>query len=210
MGEYTDLSGGVLVLAAARSRVPASVATGIAALAIVTGCSTGDTTSFSGEEATQQAADREKVKAISPSERTAVPDVSGTTLNGERLSLDDYRGDVVVLNFWASWCAPCRDEIPALQKLRQQVTDQGVRLVGVNTKDSKPNAEAFVRNFDMSYPSLYDQPGEVALAFRGTVPPSALPSTIVIDRQGRVAGRILGEASYTQLESMVQRVAGAG
>lgn len=192
------------------SRVAVSIAIGVAAVTLVAGCTGGDTMGFSGSEATQQAAGREKVQVISPGDRAPAPDVSGTTLEGESLSLADYRGHIVVLNFWASWCAPCRDEIPALQKLRENAADQEVRLVGVNSKDSKANARAFVRNFDMSYPSLYDQPGEVALAFRDTVPPSALPSTIVIDSQGRVGGRILGEASYGQLESMVQRVAGGG
>lgn len=125
MDGYTTFFRRAFVLAAMRFRASVPIALAVAAVVVLAGCGGGDTTSFSGSEATQQAAGRDKVKVISPGERAAVPDVSGTTLEGEALSLDDYRGDVVVLNFWASWCAPCRDEVPALQKLRQRAREAG-------------------------------------------------------------------------------------
>lgn len=138
--------------------------------------------------------------------RAAAPDVSGTTLAGSRLSLRSYRGRVVVINFWGSWCAPCRAEAPTLAVLSEQYRSKGVQFVGADIRDSPASAEAFVRNFGISYPSLNDPADEVALAFRGTVPPAAIPSTLVIDRSGRIAGRVIGQASYSSLDSMLAKV----
>lgn len=151
-----------------------------------------------------------QVKVIEPARREPAPPIVGTTLSGEKLSLDSYHGRVVVLNFWASWCGPCRDEVPVLQRVAKETRAEGVRFVGVNTKDSKAAARAFVRNHGIDYPSIYDQAGKVALALRETVPPTALPSTVVIDRRGRVAARIVGQAHYGELRSVVTRVAGDG
>jgi thiol-disulfide isomerase/thioredoxin len=138
--------------------------------------------------------------------RAAAPGISGTTLTGSRLSLSSYRGKVVVINFWGSWCAPCRSEAPTLAVLSEQYRSKGVQFVGVDIRDSPASAEAFVRNFGISYPSLNDPADEIALAFRGTVPPAAIPSTLVIDRSGRIAGRVIGQASYSSLGSLLAKV----
>lgn len=138
--------------------------------------------------------------------RAAAPDISGTTLTGSRFSLRSYRGRVVVINFWGSWCAPCRAEAPTLAVLSEQYRSKGVQFVGVDIRDSPASAEAFVRNFRISYPSLNDPADEIALAFRGTVPPAAIPSTLVIDRGSRIAGRVIGQASYSSLNSMLAKV----
>ena len=105
---------------------------------------------------------------------------------------------MVVINFWGSWCAPCRSEAPTLAVLSEQYRSKGVQFVGVDIRDSPASAEAFVQNFGISYPSLNDPADEIALAFRGTVPPAAIPSTLVIDRSGHIAGRVIGQASYAQ------------
>ena len=138
--------------------------------------------------------------------RAAAPDISGTTLTGSRFSLRSYRGRVVVINFWGSWCAPCRAEAPTLAVLSEQYRSKGVQFAGIDIRDSPASAEAFVRNFGISYPSLNDPADEIALAFRGTVPPAAIPSTLVIDRSSRIAGRIIGQASYSALGSMLAKV----
>lgn len=177
------------------------------------GCGGSDSSGFASKgtgDASPQAAQQQKTKVLSPAQREPAPDVNGSTLDGESLRLDSYDGTVVLLNFWGSWCGPCRDEVPVLQRVGRKTHDQGVRIVGVNVLDGKANAKAFARNFEIDYPSLYDQPGKVALAFRGTIPPQAYPSTIIIDRQGRVAGRVIGEAHYDQLMPMVKQVAGGG
>jgi thiol-disulfide isomerase/thioredoxin len=138
--------------------------------------------------------------------RAAAPDISGTTLTGSRFSLRSYRGRVVVINFWGSWCAPCRAEAPTLAVLSEQYRSKGVQFAGIDIRDSPASAEAFVRNFGISYPSLNDPADEIALAFRGTVPPAAIPSTLVIDRGSRIAGRVIGQASYSTLGSMLAKV----
>jgi thiol-disulfide isomerase/thioredoxin len=142
--------------------------------------------------------------------RLAAPDVSGRTLSGARLSLSSYRGKVVVINFWGSWCAPCRSEAPTLAVLSEQYQSKGVQFVGVDIRDSPASAQAFVQNFDISYPSLNDPADEIALAFRHTVPPAAIPSTLVIDRNGQIAGRVIGQASYSSLGNILAKVTAGG
>jgi thiol-disulfide isomerase/thioredoxin len=133
--------------------------------------------------------------------------VSGTTLTGSELRLSQYRGKVVVLNFWASWCAPCRAESPSLAQLSSTYAAKGVQFIGINIKDpGRTNAEAFDRNLGITYPSLYDPAGEVLLAFRETVPPSGIPSTLVIDRTGHIAGRVIGQVTYSGLKQLLDQV----
>ena len=131
------------------------------------------------------------------------PDVEGTTLAGRKFALDAYRGDVVVLNFWGSWCAPCRQEAPALAELARHFWSRGVRFIGVDIQDSPPAAEAFERTFRISYPSLNDPGDQVALAFQSTVPPAGIPTTLVIGRTGRVAARVVGQSTYSALGRLI-------
>ena len=141
-----------------------------------------------------------------PGHRTAAPAVSGTTLSGRKLSLSSYHGDVVVLNFWGSWCAPCRKEAPTLAVLSEKYQSKGVRFVGIDIRDQASAAQAFVQNFSISYPSLNDPSDQIALDFRGTVSPAAIPSTLVIDQQDHIAGRIIGTASNGSLSSILAKV----
>jgi peroxiredoxin len=141
-------------------------------------------------------------------QRPEAPAVSGTTVTGARLSLSSYRGDTVVLNFWGSWCAPCRAEAPALASLASQVQSKHVRFLGIDIRDEPDSAKSFMQTFNVSYPSLSDPNDQIALAFRSTVPPAAIPTTLVIDRNGRIAARIFGAASYEELKSVVDEVAG--
>lgn len=141
-----------------------------------------------------------------PADRRSVEEVSGELLDGKAFRLAEHKGKVVVVNFWASWCAPCRGEAPSLQHVYTRHKGEGVEFLGVAFKDSKPNAEAFERKFKISYPSLFDGDGRVLLAFR-EVPPSAIPSTLVLDRQGRVAARVIGATTVSKLEPLVTKVA---
>jgi thiol-disulfide isomerase/thioredoxin len=138
--------------------------------------------------------------------RPKAPAVAGTTLAGSRLSLAAERGSVVVLNFWGSWCAPCRREAPALAALATHFASAQVRFVGDDVHDSPAAALAFERTYSIGYPSLNDPGEQVALAFHGTVPPVAIPTTLLIDRSGRIAGRIVGEISYSGLRALIHRV----
>ena len=125
---------------------------------------------------------------LAESERLAAPDLTGTTLDGELFSLADQLGEVVVLNVWASWCAPCRAEADDLQQVWTDVKGTGVQFVGLNTRDSQAAAEAFVDRFALTYPSVVDTDGSRQLLFHETLPPAAIPSTIVIDRTGSGRG----------------------
>lgn len=135
------------------------------------------------------------ITRLAPDERRAVEgDVSGETLDGDQWALDDQRGKVVVLNVWGTWCPPCRKEAPVLSEAARQLQADGVIFMGINTRDSSAaQGRAFERNFKVAYPSLFDPDGRTLLAFRGTITPNAIPSTLVIDRDGKVAASVLGE-----------------
>ncbi len=144
------------------------------------------------------------VLILPPDEREVAPELVGATLDGGELSTADFAGQVIVLNVWGSWCAPCRAEAPALVAAAEQLPD--VQFIGINTKDLDPvPARAFVRSFDVGYPNLYDPDGALLLDF-GQVPPKAIPSTLVIDESGRVAARMLGEVTTTVLTGVVEDV----
>lgn len=133
------------------------------------------------------------------------PQVSGTTLSGAKLSLSALRGHVVVLNFWGSWCTPCRSEAPALAALAHHYQPAGVRFVGVDIRDNTAAAEAFMTDFGITYPSFSDPGDLIALAFRNTVPPAGTPTTLVISRSGRIVARVIGETSYSGLKGLISR-----
>jgi thiol-disulfide isomerase/thioredoxin len=152
------------------------------------------------------------ITTLDVAHRKAPGPVSGRTLEGKRVSLSDYAGKVVVVNVWGSWCAPCRAEAPMLADAARDLADRDVAFLGIDSRDpSTAAARAFVRRFRVPYPSIYDQRGSTLLSFRGTLTPNSVPSTVVVDRQGRVAASVLGEITRTTLYDLVDDVAkGAG
>lgn len=136
--------------------------------------------------------------------RAAAPEVSGQTLDGGTFDLAAQRGKVVVLNFWAEWCAPCVLESSALDSVYKSTKDSGVIFAGVNSRDEKDKALAFERD-RLAYPSLFDPTGRVALKFQDVA--STLPTTIVIDRTGRVAAVVHDAVTEEGLAALVRRIA---
>ncbi|MCJ0702000.1 MULTISPECIES: TlpA disulfide reductase family protein [Frigoribacterium] len=133
------------------------------------------------------------VTEIAPEDRGDPVEFTSETDTGETLSRSDYDGDVVVLNFWYAGCPPCRAEAPDLEQVNDDYADQGVQFIGVNVRDQAATSQAFARTFDVGYPSVVDtNDGAVQLALAGTIAPNSVPTTIVLDQQGRIAARILG------------------
>ena len=130
---------------------------------------------------------------VAPDSRTAAIAFQGPLDAGGVFSSADYSGQVMVVNFWYAGCPPCRLEAPDLEALHQEFQDDGVVFVGVNIIDQAPTALAFAEEFGVTYPSIIDtNDGSVRLAFAGQVAPNAVPTTLVMDQQGRIAARISG------------------
>ena len=185
---------------------PALLATALAALLALTGCSGESATSDGPTTPQLEVVDAGEDGLIAEGDRPPAPRIAGTTLEGERLDVADYRGQVVVLNFWASWCPPCRAEAPNLVEVAEQTKAAGVQFIGVNVKNARDEALAFERKAGVPYPSLHDQPGVILTRFR-TLVPQVPPTTLLLDREGRIAGRFIGGVTTRQLLAPVQALA---
>lgn len=175
-------------------------------IALVAGCSGSESGAGNSTRFVQV---KPGYSEVSLTKRKPAPDLSGSTLTNSKLALSSLRGKVVVVNFWGSWCAPCRAEAPDLSTLASRYRSLGVRFLGIDIQDEPASAEAFMQTFRITYPSLNDPGDEIALAFRKTVPPNAIPTTLVIDRSGHIAARIVGGATYDALKALIARVLGS-
>ena len=139
--------------------------------------------------------------------RQAPVEWKGVLERGALLGSANLTGVVTVLNFWYAGCAPCRAEAKDLLALSKEFADQKVQFIGVNVRDTASTAKAFERNFGMTYPSIIDNnTGSVVLAFTGIVSPQAVPTTLVIDKHGRVSSRILGRIEKGTLKALIETV----
>lgn len=135
------------------------------------------------------------------SERAPLPDIAGDSLmeEGEQISLSDFEGEVVILNAWGQWCAPCRSEADDLQRVQEEIAPLGGTVLGINVKDySREIAQDFVTDNGLTYPSIYDPPFRSA-AHLGGVPSSVIPTTIILDREHRPAAVFLKEVTDQEL-----------
>jgi thiol-disulfide isomerase/thioredoxin len=202
---FASRVGGAAVRSPRRATVGALVAAAVAlgAVACDAGATAQDTAVGNG---TSFVSGSYGTTVFQPGARPKAPAVVGTMLTGSKFKLSTDRGSVVVMNFWGSWCTPCREEAPALGALARYFAGTDVRFVGVDIRDDPASAEAFMRTFRIGYPSLNDPNDMVALDFNGTVPPASIPTTLVIDRSGRIAARIIGQASYSGLKALIKHV----
>nr|WP_253943335.1 TlpA disulfide reductase family protein [Nocardioides sp. zg-1308] len=173
---------------------------------VLAGCSglsgTGDKGYISGEGVPVE---------VAREDRDAPVDLSGTDLDGQDVDLAQLRGKPVVVNVWWSECPPCRVEQPDLNEAAAELGDDAT-FVGLNIRDSSADkALAFVRNFEVPYPSIYSPDGQALLSFAGTLNPRSIPSTVVLDAEGRVAASVQGRIPTTQtLLSLVEAAAADG
>jgi thiol-disulfide isomerase/thioredoxin len=168
---------------------------GLASALLLAGCGGGSTTGTRS-----YVAGNGTVTFIKVQDRASAPSIQGATLSGGTVHL--VVGQVIVLNVWASWCAPCRAEAPALASLSKSFPD--VNFIGVLTRDNLAGARAFVRRFSIPYPTLVDD--SILMGFHNSLVANAIPSTVVIDKKGKVAARISGEITVASLTDLINRV----
>ena len=189
-----------------RRRVLAGLA-GVAALPMLAACSSDDPLAQQAGNADGKnyIAGDGSVSEYPEEDRSDPVDFEGALFDGTEVTGEQLRGKPVLLNFWYAGCAPCRKEAPDLVELAQDFEDR-VAFYGVNVRDEQATAEAFERTFEIPYPSFEDRDGGVLLALSKHVPPQAVPTTLVLDSQGRVAARILGIADPSILRTVLDDV----
>jgi thiol-disulfide isomerase/thioredoxin len=180
-------------------RLAAALATAVVTAGVLAGCG--------GENWAKKCTTTGTVVECAPAQRPQVKDVTGELLGGGSYDVAQDRGKVVVVNFWGSWCAPCRAEADDLEKTYQATKAKGVAFIGVNSRDDKDSAIAFERG-RVTYPSIYDFDGKVALKF--DVTQTSTPATLILDRQGRIAVALRAATTYTELEPLVEKIAAEG
>ncbi|MGW1806390.1 TlpA family protein disulfide reductase [Streptomyces sp. NPDC002078] len=190
------------------TRSRAVLLSAVAAVAALTlsACGQGGTSGGGGN--TNFVTGKNGIATVPAGKRASAPDLSGKTIDGRTLDVADYKGQVVVVNVWGSWCGPCREEAQYFAKVSKQYQGKGVQFVGINTRDTSTTpAVAFEKEHGIGYPSLYDPAGRLMLRFKkGTLNPQLIPSTLVIDKQGKVAARALEALDDTALLKMLKPV----
>lgn len=194
-----------------RSLVARASAAVLAGLVLLTGCSTGDDAVAQGGTFEFVAPGGKTDIFYDPPEKRSSPGkLSGPDLidPSKTISLEDFAGKVVVINVWGQWCGPCRAEIGQLQKVYEETRRDGVQFLGIDVRDNNREAAVdFVTDRKVTFPSIYDPAMRTMIAFGGKYPTTVIPSTVVLDRQHRVAAVFLRELLAEDLKPLVQRLA---
>ncbi|MEU4365427.1 TlpA disulfide reductase family protein [Promicromonospora sp. NPDC023987] len=146
------------------------------------------------------------VRTWDPGDRDGPVRATGNDFEGVEIDTNDWAADALVLNTWYAACPPCRAEAADLASMSEQLEADGVRFLGINTEDEAPTAQAFERTFDVPYPSIEDHSGRVVADLNGVVPLQAVPTTVVVDGDGMVAARVIGQIDRSTLETLVEDV----
>ena len=189
-----------------------AVAAALAVAGLLAACSGGDAAGTAGDDVADQGyvSGDGTVSQWEPGDRQGPVEVAGTDFAGQAVDVADWRGDVVVLNTWYAQCPPCRAEAPDLVALAHDYADEGVHLLGINGVDDAGTAESFQETFDVPYPSIDDREKSAVAALQGVVPIQATPTTVVLDRDGKVAARVVGLADGSTLRALVDEVLAEG
>ena len=200
-----------MTLGPAGARLVAGLCAVLVVAASTSGCATGaDAASAGGSFDFVSPGGRTDIFYDPPDKRGSVGAMSGPDLmtDGKVTALADFTDQVVVINVWGQWCGPCRGEAPELEAVFTATKDLGVRFLGIDVRDpQKDKAQDFVRDFAVSYPSIYDPPMRTLIALGGKFPTSTIPATLVLDRRRRVAAVFLRSLLAQDLEPVVRRVA---
>ncbi|HEY3436109.1 MAG TPA: TlpA disulfide reductase family protein [Actinotalea sp.] len=185
-------------------RRAARAVVGAAILGLLAGCapSVGGGWTSSGAKAGYVSSDL-SVTEWKAADRTGPVDITGTDFTGAAVDVSAWRGDVVVLNTWYAACPPCRAEAPDLAAVAQEYATKGVHVLGINGEDDAGAAQAFERTFAIPYPSVQDSGSSAVAALQGLVSMDAVPTTVVLDRTGKVAARILGRLDGSTLRALL-------
>ncbi|WJV46959.1 TlpA family protein disulfide reductase [Streptomyces flavofungini] len=186
-----------------RRRAPLLAAGAAVAALALSACGSGGTSGGSGQ--TNFVTGKEGISTVKRGDRHDAPKIDGNTLEGEKLDVDDYKGKVVVLNVWGSWCAPCRVETPNFVKVANDTKGKDIQFIGINARDpQKGPAIAFEKDYNVPYPSLHDPMGKLMLRFpKGTLNPVLIPATVVLDKNGKLAARSQQALSEAKLRKMI-------
>ncbi len=188
---------------AAMRRFLTAVAIGGASILLLAGCS--ESTELEGSGPDNYVSGDGTVSEFPLENRQDPIEFSSISDTGDEISAADFRGEVVVVNFWYAACPPCRVEAPWLQELAEQFGDADVQFLGVNVRDSAVTSRAFADSFGITYPSVLDaRTKDVTSSFTGLASPAAVPTTVVLDRDGRPASRIVGLIESSTLESLIE------
>jgi thiol-disulfide isomerase/thioredoxin len=182
------------------SRLRAALA--VVAVLLALGACGGN--SVGGQDQAGSAGSTNTIERIAAAKRSSPLTVSGTTLSGSTLSTASWRGQVVVLNYWGSWCGPCVEETPDLKAAWGQLQGKGVQFLGLDSQEGAQTGQAFMTANGLTYPSLRWDGGRFLIQLKGQAP--AAPTTIVLDQQGRLAARVLSKISTSTLVGLVQDV----
>ncbi|WP_227985083.1 TlpA family protein disulfide reductase [Nocardia spumae] len=182
----------------------------VAVVAALAGCSSGnDAVAQGGTFDFVSPGGKTDILYDPPATRGTIGHLSGPNLmTGKPLSVDDFPNQVVVVNLWGQWCGPCRAEAPALEQVYERSENKGVAFLGINVRDAQQDkARDFVTDNHVGYPSLYDPEMRSLLALGGKFPTSVIPTTLILDRQHRVAAVFLRSLLAEDLQPVVDKIA---